>query len=133
MRSRRRRSAPKPCDCCPTRRSGLGLTLRRSASTRVHLPMRILGFLLALLVLAPTLSASVVLPAEFTEIVAGSQIIVYGRVSEVRPEWTDGRRRIESLVTVEASSFLRGTPTATVTFRVPGGQIGRLKSVTAGA
>ena len=95
--------------------------------------MRILALLTALLVVSPTLSATVVLPAEFTEIVAGSQIIVYGRVSDVRAEWTDGRRRIESVVTVEASSFLRGTPTPTVTFRVPGGQIGRLKSVTVGA
>jgi hypothetical protein len=44
-----------------------------------------------------------------------------------------GRRRIETIVTVEAASFLRGTPTATVSFRVPGGQIGRLKSITVGA
>lgn len=95
--------------------------------------MRILALLTALALSASTLSATVVLPAEFSEVVAGSQIIVYGRVADVRPEWTDGRRRIETVVTVEAASFLRGTPTATVTFRVPGGQIGRLKSVTIGA
>ena len=39
--------------------------------------------------------------AEFREIVAGSQIIVHGRVLDVRPQWVDGRRRIESVVTVE--------------------------------
>lgn len=94
--------------------------------------MRILALFIALAVSASTLSATVVLPAEFSEVVNGSQIIVYGRVAEVRPEWTDGRRRIESVVTVEPSTFLRGTPTATVSFRVPGGQIGRLKSVTVG-
>ena len=95
--------------------------------------MRILAFLTALVVSASTLSATVVLPAEFSEVVKGSQIIVHGRVADVRPEWTDGRRRIESVVTVEPAAFLRGTPTATVSFRVPGGQIGRLKSVTVGA
>lgn len=95
--------------------------------------MRIFAFLTALAVSAATLSATVVLPAEFTEVVNGSQIIVYGRVTDVRPEWTDGARRIESVVTVEAAAFLRGTPTATVTFRAPGGQIGRLRSMTAGA
>jgi hypothetical protein len=94
--------------------------------------MRILVLLAALIVSASTLSATVVLPAEFSEVVNGSQIIVYGRISDVRPEWTDGRRRIESVVTVEPSTFLRGTPTPTVSFRVPGGQIGRLKSVTVG-
>lgn len=95
--------------------------------------MRILALLTALLVFSPALSATVVLPAEFTEVVAGSQIIVHGRVSDVRAEWVDGRRRIESVVTLEPASFLRGTPTSTVTLRVPGGQIGRLKSVTVGA
>src|SRR5690349_12157944 len=95
--------------------------------------MRTLALLVPLLLMAPPLAATVVVPAEFSEIVSGSQIIVYGRVAEVRPEWTDGRRRIESVVTVAPSSFLRGTPTSTVTFRVPGGQIGTLRSVTVGA
>jgi len=95
--------------------------------------MRSAALVVLLSCLAPSLSATVLLPAEFREIVSGSQIIVYGRVSDVRAEWIDGRRRIESVVTLEASSFYRGTPAATVTFRVPGGQIGRYKSVTVGA
>lgn len=86
-----------------------------------------------LLLFAPGLSATVLLPAEFREIVAGSQIIVHGRVADIRAEWSDGRRRIESVVTLEAAAFYRGTPSRTVTFRVPGGQIGRYKSVTVGA
>ena len=86
-----------------------------------------------LLCLSPSLSATVLLPAEFREIVTGSQIIVYGRISDVRSEWMDGRRRIESIVTLEASSFYRGTAGSTVTFRVPGGQIGRYKNLTVGA
>ena len=80
-----------------------------------------------------SLSATVLLPAEFREIISGSQMIVHGRVSDVRSEWSAGRRRIESLVTVDAASFYRGTPSRTVTFRVPGGQVGRYKSVTVGA
>lgn len=90
--------------------------------------------LLALLLCsAPTLSATVLLPSAFNEIASGSQIIVHGRVSDVRSAWSDDRRRIESFVTLDASSFYRGTPAATVTFRVPGGQMGRYKSVTVGA
>jgi hypothetical protein len=95
--------------------------------------MRSALLLTLLLCFTPSLSATVLLPAEFREIVAGSQIIVYGRVSDVRAEWGDGRRRIESVVTLDAASFYRGTPASTVTFRVPGGQIGRYKSVTVGA
>ena len=82
---------------------------------------------------AQALTATVVLPAEFREIVSGSQVIVHGRVVDIRSEWVDGRTRIESYVTIEAASFYRGTPVATLTFRTPGGQVGRYKSVTVGA
>lgn len=95
--------------------------------------MRLLLLLPLLLGLAPALSATVLIPAEFREIVSGSQIIVHGRVSDVRAEWTPGRRRIESVVTLQPAAFYRGTAAAAVTFRVPGGTIGRYKSVTVGA
>lgn len=88
---------------------------------------------IALFCIAPPLSATVLVPAEFREVVAGSQLIVYGRVADVRPEWTADRRRIDSIVTFEVSSYLKGGPGSLVTFRVPGGQIGRYKSVTVGA
>ena len=93
----------------------------------------VLPLLTVLLCFTPSLSATVLLPAEFRDVVNGSQIIVYGRVSSVRSQWTEGRRRIESLVTLEAADFYRGTPSRTVTFRVPGGEVGRYKSVTVGA
>jgi hypothetical protein len=89
--------------------------------------------LVALLVVAPGLRATVLVPAEFREIVAGSQIIVYGRVADVRAEWSDDRRRIDTVVSVQAASYLKGGPAEVVTFRVPGGQIGRYKNVMVGA
>jgi hypothetical protein len=95
--------------------------------------MRFLLLIPLLLGSVPALSATVLVPAEFREIVSGSQIIVHGRISDIRAEWIDGRRRIESVITLDASSFYRGTSARTVTFRVPGGQIGHYKSVTVGA
>lgn len=95
--------------------------------------MRLVSVVALLLCLTPSLSATVLLPADFRQIVDGSQIIVYGRVTDVRPEWTDGRRRIESVVTVAASDFYKGPPSRTVTVRVPGGQVGRYRSVMVGA
>jgi hypothetical protein len=97
------------------------------------LGMRFAALAALLLCFTPSLSATVLLPADFRQIVAGSQIIVYGRVTDVRAEWASGRRRIESVVTVAASEFYKGTPSRTVTLRVPGGTIGRYKSVTVGA
>jgi hypothetical protein len=95
--------------------------------------MRRLIIVITLLSCAHQLRATVLLPAEFREIVAGSQIIVYGRVAEVRPEWSDDRSRIDTIVSVEVSSYLKGGPGGTVTFRVPGGQIGRYRNVMVGA
>jgi hypothetical protein len=94
---------------------------------------RYFAFLILLLCLAHPLAATVLLPADFNDIVSGSQIIVHGRVVDVRAEWSDDRRQIESYITVAPSSFYRGTPTGSVTFRVPGGQVGRYKQVTVGA
>ncbi|CAN5690050.1 hypothetical protein BH18ACI5_BH18ACI5_05250 [soil metagenome] len=89
--------------------------------------------ILLLFCLAIPIGATVILPAQFREIVAGSAIIVHGRVIDVRSEWVDNRTHIDTVVTVQPSTFYRGTPTPTVTFRTPGGQVGRYKSVTVGA
>lgn len=94
---------------------------------------RYCALIATLLCLGHPLAATVLLPADFNDIVSGSQIIVHGRVVDVRAEWTNDRAQIESYVTVVPSSFYRGSPTASVTFRVPGGQVGRYKQVTVGA
>src|SRR5512133_2066001 len=95
--------------------------------------MRRLILICVFLLCASELRATVLVPAEFHEVVAGSQIIVYGRVAAVRAEWSDDRSRIESIVTVTAGTYLKGGPGSTVTFRVPGGQIGRYRNVMIGA
>ena len=95
--------------------------------------MRRVITLVMLLWLAQDVRATVLLPADFREVVAGSQIIVYGRVAEVRPEWSDDRSRIDTVVTLQAGSYLKGGPGEAVTFRVPGGQIGRYRNVMVGA
>ena len=93
---------------------------------------RVLPFVVCLLG-APALSATVLVPAEFREIVAGSQIIAHARVLEIRSEWVDGRRQIATVVTAEVLSHYKGEPARTLTFKVPGGQIGRYRSVMIGA
>jgi len=81
--------------------------------------MRRLILIVVLVLCARELRATVLVPADFREVVAGSQIIVYGRITTVRPEWSDDRRRIDTVVTVMAGSYLKGGPGGTVTFRVP--------------
>ncbi|MCA1558853.1 MAG: hypothetical protein LC753_01900 [Acidobacteria bacterium] len=95
--------------------------------------MRRFAALIALFLLCPGLEATVLIPAEFREVVSGSQIIAYGRVVAVTPEWADGRKRIDSLVTFQVGTYLKGNADQTITFRVPGGQLGAYRSVMVGA
>jgi hypothetical protein len=93
---------------------------------------RVIPFIVCLLG-APALGATVLVPAEFREIVAGSQIIAHARIVEVRAQWLDGRRQIETIVTAEVVSYYKGESDRTLQFAVPGGQIGRYRSVMVGA
>jgi len=89
--------------------------------------------LLILEVAVAQVRATVLLPADLAALVRGSQAVVHGRVVNVRAAWADGRRRIESFVTVEVVEYFKGDLGGRVTIRVPGGQIGRYRSVTVGA
>ena len=92
--------------------------------------------LLLLVVLAAgvrTAQATVELPVEFGEMVRGSQLVVHGRVVEVRSQQTGDRRSIETLVTIAVTAALKGRPGDEVTFRMPGGEVGRYRRVMVGA
>ena len=91
-------------------------------------------FLCALCMALPVVvRATVLIPIEFRELVAVSSVIVHGRVTDVHGEWTDGRRSVETLVTVSASEYLKGDLGSTFTIHVPGGQLGRFRTVFVGA
>jgi hypothetical protein len=77
--------------------------------------------------------ATVILPADFAEMVAGSQLIVHGRVVEVRSQLTAGRRTIESVITVDVMEYLKGSAGRSVAFRMPNGQVGRYRRLMVGA
>lgn len=77
--------------------------------------------------------AVTVAPLSFDELVNASTTVVYGRVSDVRGEWSEDRRRIDSFVTIEVFGRYKGTPGETLTFTVPGGQVGRYRNLVPGA
>ena len=91
------------------------------------------GIVAALAVLLPAVThATVEVPVEFGEMVQGSQLVVYGRVVEVRGQQTGDRRSIETIVTVAVAQALKGQPGETVSFRLPGGEFGRYRRVIVG-
>ena len=77
--------------------------------------------------------ATVVVPADIGELSRDAQAIVRGRVMALDARWTEDRRTIETVVTLEVESYLKGALGQTLQFRVPGGELGRWRSITVGA
>jgi hypothetical protein len=94
---------------------------------------RMLVLSAALIAWTAAVRATVLIPAEFREVVHGSEIIAYGRITAAEPEWSDNRRQINTVVTLAVGTYLKGSAGETITFRVPGGKIGRYRSTTIGA
>ena len=80
-----------------------------------------------------TLSAMTYVSVDFPTLVGQAHAIAVGRVVAVEPRWREGRRGIETALTLEVVQYLKGDLGRTVTLNVPGGQMGRYRSVMPGA
>jgi len=99
--------------------------------TSIH--VRTVLLLFAIVGLSRPARATVMVPADLGELTRDAQAIVRGRVASVDARWTDDHRAIESIVTLEVESTLKGAFGPEVQFRVPGGQLGRFRSLVVGA
>lgn len=94
---------------------------------------RLVSTLLICLCAAIPCVATTVIPLSFEQLVSESSAVVYGRVTEVRPQWTADRRFIESVVSIDVITGMKGGVGNTLAFTVPGGQVGRYLNVIPGA
>jgi hypothetical protein len=101
--------------------------------TSVTTRLRVLTIFLAFLVQAGRGSATVLAPADLVDLTRDSGAIVRGRVAAVNSRWTEDRRAVETLVTVDVESSFKGPLDKTAQFLVPGGTLGRYRSVVVGA
>jgi hypothetical protein len=84
-------------------------------------------------VITTATGATVLVPADLTELTRDARTIARGRIVGVEARWLAGRRGIETIVTLAAESYLKGPLGPTVQFRVPGGQLGAYRNVVVGA
>ena len=77
--------------------------------------------------------ATVVIPATLTELVRDASSVALGTVVATEARWTESRRGVETIVTLSAQRYLKGGLGETVRFRVPGGRLGRYRSIILGA
>ncbi len=91
-------------------------------------------FVLGLALVAPAVArATVVIPLDFKTVTDRAAVIAHGRVVALDSQWATDRQGIDTVVTVLVNTYLKGDLGAQITFRVPGGKIGRLRSVRVGA
>jgi hypothetical protein len=87
--------------------------------------------LLAVLCLAPV-QASTLLPADFRVVVTDATVIVRGRVTDVRAVRSVAGD-VETVATIAVEAVLKGEAATFVSMRVPGGTMGRYRTVMPGA
>ena len=95
--------------------------------------MRTTTLLLCVLAMTSSARATVIIPADLGELSRDALAIVRGRVAAIDARWTEDRGTIETIVTLEVESYLKGALGQVVRFRVPGGELGRFRSIVVGA
>lgn len=86
-----------------------------------------------LLALAARARATVLIPADLGDLSREALVIARGQVTSVEARWGGDRRSIETIVTLEVDEYLKGAFGSTLQFRVPGGELGRFRSIIVGA
>jgi hypothetical protein len=90
-------------------------------------------FLVLSVLLAIPVHATLLIPADLGELSRDARAIVRGRVAALDAQRTEDRGTIETIVTLEVESYLKGGLGQTLRFRVPGGDFGRYRSIVVGA
>jgi hypothetical protein len=82
---------------------------------------------------AARLGAMLAVPAAIGTLVEDAQVIVHGRVVQLQGRAGSDGLGIETLVTLQTTSYLKGDLGREFTFVARGGQLGRYRSIVSGA
>jgi hypothetical protein len=95
--------------------------------------MRLLWMIALFGSMASGAHATVLLPTDLGVLSRDARTIARGTVVNLDSQWTGDHRAVETLVTIDVESYLKGALGSTLTFRVPGGRLGRFRSIVVGA
>ena len=94
---------------------------------------RVVVAMVVVLVSAASARATVFVASDVAALSRDARTIARGRVVSVEGRATDDHRGIETIVTLDVETYLKGALGPTLRFRVPGGELGRYRSVFVGA
>jgi hypothetical protein len=86
--------------------------------------MRVIRHLALLSLMARAATATTLQPLDMAELSEAAQVVVHGQVVEQACRWSRDGQRIETVVTVEVMTRIRGEAGRETSFAVPGGRIG---------
>ncbi len=92
-----------------------------------------IAVIVAVLVSSAAARATVLVASDVASLARDARAIARGRVVSVEARPTDDHRGIETIVTLDVETYLKGSLGSTLRFRVPGGELGRYRSVFVGA
>src|SRR5262245_815585 len=95
--------------------------------------MTLPAMMMALLAAAARLDATTLTQIDLATLSRDARTIARGSVAAVDARWSEDRREIETLITLQTETYLKGPLGPTLQFRVPGGQLGRYRRVVVGA
>src|SRR5262245_59033800 len=99
----------------------------------VHRIFRLLLTAALAMTVQAALEATMFVPTSFQDLVTDARTIVHGRVIDVRGEYAGEPRRIVTMVTLQAAQYFKGATSGEVQFLVPGGTLGRYRTIVVGA
>ena len=91
------------------------------------------ALILAALLCAAPARATVMAPVGLDQLTREARAIARGRVVALDAQWASDHHMIETIVSLEVESSLKGSLGSIVRFRVPGGVLGRFRSILVGA
>jgi hypothetical protein len=92
-----------------------------------------LALFVAIVLSGSTVRATTLVASDIASLARDAHAIARGRVVAVEGRLTDDRRGIETVVTLSVDAYLKGALGSTLRFRVPGGELGRYRSIFVGA
>jgi hypothetical protein len=95
--------------------------------------LRLVASAFVLFLFAGSLSATTIVPADFSQMARESELIVRGTVINVESQIAGAGLDIESLITLQVAETIKGHVSEQTVFRVPGGKVGRYRRVMVGA
>jgi hypothetical protein len=84
------------------------------------------------LTLTPGTRATTVAPLDLDELVAGADLVAFGRVTHLL-EQRAADTRVETKVSIGAATLLKGSSAGAIEFCIPGGRAGRYRTIVPGA